>query len=340
MDSLPVGEGVMIHAVSGVNQHLYARQLDLMFRMRHAFHVEGHGWAGLNSKDGRETDEFDDENAVYLMSVDPFGDVAASVRLNPTTGPTLLHKFADHSDEPVPKAESVWDVSRWIAAPRRRRTGRPRWPTNHQRELMVGMLEFCQSRGVTHLVMLVELRLAERIKDYGWPLRYLGAPRDYEGGKGVAVAAEIEVGQHVLALTRAKTGVLGQMLVEIDPSRLAPPTIAQASPSSAFRDLVTEIGIGRMQALVRALVQDLAGSAVEDRPQAIELIAAISRLAEAAGASLEANMRRKNTDAGRCSRSRTSALRIAVPGCKGNSPAVGRAASSVLATSGRVSGRS
>jgi outer membrane protein assembly factor BamB len=89
-DSLPVGEGVMIHAVSGVNQHLYARQLDLMFRMRHVFHVEGHGWAGLNSKAGRETDEFDDENAVYLMSIDPFGDVAASVRLNPTTGVGFL----------------------------------------------------------------------------------------------------------------------------------------------------------------------------------------------------------------------------------------------------------
>ncbi len=71
----------MIHAVSLANQHLYARQLDQMFRMRHAYYIEGHGWAGLTSTDGKETGEFDDEHVVYLMSLDPFGDVAASVRL-------------------------------------------------------------------------------------------------------------------------------------------------------------------------------------------------------------------------------------------------------------------
>jgi len=100
----------MIHAVTLANQHIYGRQLDQMFRMRHAFSVEGHGWSGLTSKDGRETYEFDDERGVYLMSIDPFGDVAASVRLNPTVGPTLLGKFADWSDEALPQLESVWDI--------------------------------------------------------------------------------------------------------------------------------------------------------------------------------------------------------------------------------------
>jgi N-acyl-L-homoserine lactone synthetase len=223
----------MIHAVSLTNQHLYARQLDQMFRMRHTFYVEGHGWSGLTSRDGRETDEFDNDNAVYLMSLDPFGEVAASVRLNPTIGPTLLKKFSGWSDETLPELDSVWDISRWIAAPQHRRTTNPRWPSNHQRELMVGILEFCLSRGLTHLTMLSELRLAERIAAYGWPLRHLGAPREYEGGKGTAVAAEIEVGQHVLALTRAKTGVMGRMLVEIDPAKVAPsgPMTVGVSPS-------------------------------------------------------------------------------------------------------------
>lgn len=211
----------MIHAVSSANQHLYAPQLDQMFRMRHTFYVEGHGWSGLTTTAGRETDEFDDGNAVYLMSLDASGEVAASVRLNPTTGPTLLHKFAEYSDEPVPKLESVWDISRWIAAPRHRRADNPRWPSNHQRELLVGILEFCAGRGLTHLIMLAERRLAERVAAYGWPLRYLGAPRAYEGGKGVAVAAEIEVGPHVLALTRARTGVTGTVLVEADGGNLA-----------------------------------------------------------------------------------------------------------------------
>ena len=271
----------MIHAVTLANQHLYGRQLDQMFRMRHAFYIEGHGWSGLTSHDGRETDEFDDDHAVYLMSIDPFGDVAASVRLNPTTQPTLLKKFADWSDEKLPELESVWDISRWIAAPQHRRAANPRWPSNHQRELMVGILEFCLSRGLTHLTMLAEHRLAERIGSYGWPLRFLGAPREYEGGKGTAVAAEIEVGHHVLALTRAKTGVMGRMLVEIDP---AGPALSRTSASEELREIATAIAPAQLRALVRALSQDLAG---DDRPRATELVGAINRLIEAAGLSLE-----------------------------------------------------
>jgi acyl-homoserine lactone synthase len=277
----------MIHVVSLANQHLYARQLDQMFRMRHTFYVEGHGWAGLTSRDGRETDEFDDEHAVYLMSIDPFGEVAASVRLNPTTQPTLLKKFVAWSDEALPETEGVWDISRWIAAPQHRRSTNPRWPSNHQRELMVGILEFGLSRGLTHLTMLAELRLAERIKSYGWPLRFLGAPREYEGGKGTAVAAEIEVGQHVLAMTRAKTGMTTQMMVEIDPALIAPsgPPATKPSASDELQKVALAIGATNLQALVRALSQNIAG--VDDRPRAIELVGAINRLLEAAGLSLE-----------------------------------------------------
>lgn len=277
----------MIHVVSLANQHLYARQLDQMFRMRHTFYIEGHGWAGLTSRDGRETDEFDDEHAVYLMSIDPFGEVAASVRLNPTVQPTLLKKFGDWSDEALPETEGVWDISRWIAAPQHRRSTNPRWPSNHQRELMVGILEFCLSRGLTHLTMLAELRLAERIQSYGWPLRYLGAPREYEGGKGTAVAAEIEVGQHVLALTRAKTGVTGAMLVEIDPAIAAPagPAAARISATEDLKEIALAIGAANLQALVRALSENIAGS--EDRARAIEMVGAINRLLESAGLSLE-----------------------------------------------------
>ncbi len=206
----------MIHAVAVLNRNGEAL-LDQMFRMRHAFYVEGHGWAGLVSKDGRETDEFDDEGAVYLLSLDPLGDVAASVRLNPTTGPTLLRKFAHWADEPIPESSAVWDISRWMAAPQHRRGSHPRWPSNHQRELMLGILEFCLSRRMTRLVTLAEHRLAERIAAYGWPLRQLGQPRTYDDGKGMAVAAEITIDAHVLALTQAKTGISQPVLIELMP---------------------------------------------------------------------------------------------------------------------------
>ena len=66
----------MIHAVTIHNQSLYGHQLDQMLRMRHSYYVEGRGWDGLTSRDGRETDEFDNEAALYLISLHSFGGVA------------------------------------------------------------------------------------------------------------------------------------------------------------------------------------------------------------------------------------------------------------------------
>jgi acyl-homoserine lactone synthase len=277
----------MIHVVTAANQHLYGRQLDQMFRMRHAYYIEGHGWSGLTSREGRETDEFDEGDVVYLLGLDPWGEVAASVRLNPTAGPTLLGKFASYADAPPPVGEDCWDISRWIAQPRHRRGVESRWQSNHQRELMIGILEFCQSRGLTRLTMLAEHRLAERIQSYGWPLRFLGEPREYEGGKGVAVAAEIEVGPHVLAFTRQKTGVLRTMLFEIDPAREPPTRQPQPAPADV-RQIVDEIGPAPFARLVRAMAAQIADVQPTDRAQAVEVIDAFNRILESFGVAADA----------------------------------------------------
>lgn len=60
----------MIHVVTAVNQHLYARQLDHMFRQR-----------------TDNVDPLDDDEAVYLMRFDAWGGLVASLRLNPADDP-------------------------------------------------------------------------------------------------------------------------------------------------------------------------------------------------------------------------------------------------------------
>lgn len=280
----------MIQVITSDNQHLYAKQLDQMFRMRHEYYVLGHGWDGLKSQDGRETDEFDNLEAVYLVSVDVFGDVAASLRLNPTTGPTLLKKLSQYADEPPPESPACWDLSRWIARPDQRRADKPRWPSNHQRELTVAVLEFCQSRGADRLTMLCETRLAERIGAYGWPVRYLGEPREYEGGKGSAVAALIEIGDHLLTMTRAKTGILQPVLFELQPTS---PTAGAIKGNDEVADLVRSIGPDNLRALVAHLATALGHGASSpeggagDRAGELALLGAFNRMLESAGAGFE-----------------------------------------------------
>jgi acyl-homoserine lactone synthase len=275
----------MIHVVTVRNQHLYAKQLDQMFRMRHAFYVVGHGWDGVHGRDGRETDEFDDDSAVYLIAPDPYGDVAVSLRLNPVAGPTLLKKLRDQycPAETTLDDPEAWELSRWIARPEDRRGEAARWRTNYQRELMLGLLEFCEREGVSRLITLAELRLAERIKAYGWPIRYLAEPRAYEGGKGTAVAAEIAVGLDVLALTRAKTGILRPVLFEAPAAEASPEPIVEQAVAEAVR----AIGADKLTALARALSASVGVRAGSETAAAVELIGALNRVLERFGAGLQ-----------------------------------------------------
>lgn len=91
----------------------------------------------------------------------------------------------------------------------------------------------------------------------------------------------------MLALTRAKTGVMDAMLVEVDPKRAAPngPMAAPVLPSDEIGELTRDIGVERLGRLVQAIASDLAGA--DNRPRAIELVGAINRLIEAAGFTLE-----------------------------------------------------
>lgn len=206
----------MIHVVTNRNQHLYARQLDEMFRMRHEFYVLQRGWKNLTSANGRETDEFDDENAVYLMNLDRFGRILSTFRLNPTTGPYLVaDKLPHYLSEPAPRCEEIWDLGRWMVAPhaRRRHAGEI---AEVQRPLIVGLMEFAVDHGIIGFTALSDTAFIERISKV-WPTRPMGEPQGFDDSEGEAQLILIEAGPHILAQTRDKTGIYDNVLFELKP---------------------------------------------------------------------------------------------------------------------------
>lgn len=167
----------MIHVVSGANQHLYARQLDQMFRLRRDPHADDAS---------AEVDPRDAEDAVvYLISVDPWGEVAASLRFNP--GP------------------EGWTASRWGAAPAASWLDPGALPRNPQHELMIGVMEFCARHRLDRFMLEADEQLAGRLRTYGWRLHAAGGPWAFE------------VEADALAVTRQTTGIAQGMLIELDP---------------------------------------------------------------------------------------------------------------------------
>jgi acyl homoserine lactone synthase len=105
----------MIVVVEQHNAQRHANLLDEMFRMRARVFGDRLKW-DVNIANGMERDKFDDEAPVYLIYVDDnTGAVVGSLRLLPTTGPTLLAAFFSDT---VPaaadiSAPTIWECTRF-----------------------------------------------------------------------------------------------------------------------------------------------------------------------------------------------------------------------------------
>ena len=104
----------MIILVEGYNAHRYQDLMDQMFVLRARIFSQRLRW-DVQVVDGRERDKYDDQDPAYLIYTDENAKhVKGSLRLMPTTGPTLL---ADIFHDTLPaaaqlSAPSIWECTR------------------------------------------------------------------------------------------------------------------------------------------------------------------------------------------------------------------------------------
>ena len=105
----------MIVVVQDYNAREYAHLLDQMFRLRARVFAERLRW-DVTVVDGQERDRFDALAPVYLIYTDEEGrQVMGSLRLLPTTGPTVLADFFFDTmpDAARLSAPSIWECTRF-----------------------------------------------------------------------------------------------------------------------------------------------------------------------------------------------------------------------------------
>jgi acyl-homoserine lactone synthase len=181
-----------VHIVTRANRSLYARELEQMHRLRHEIFVDELGWSDLRSPDGIERDDFDCEEAVYLIAAE-FGQVHGSVRLLPTWRRCMaLECFPAWLNEGgFQPAPDIWEWTRWAPGTVRR----PRSLIRSRGALIVAALEFAQSRGVQSYLTFCETKFVPQLVELGWEPRPLGLPRPFDQGSAIAVQWEVKDGQ-------------------------------------------------------------------------------------------------------------------------------------------------
>ena len=123
-----------VHVVRHDNSDRYRGELEQYFRGRYDVFVRERGWKELERPDGRDTDQFDTEEAIHLLAIDKHR-VIGGMRLNPSMGPTLFTEVFPHLCLiPLVGSPDIYEDR----APERGVIGRVRqgWPDHHNAAIL------------------------------------------------------------------------------------------------------------------------------------------------------------------------------------------------------------
>lgn len=188
----------MIHLITGDNAPLFKSQLDEMFRLRFRYFVEGRGW-DLPVENGRERDQFDRDDTVYLAKFAPAGDMMGSFRMLPTERAHLMSEvLPPELGIEWPRGQNVWEISRGFILEQHR-------SFDTLAEFCVGMVEFSLLWGIDRFVFLIEPSFLSTILAMGWDARPLSAPMEIAGEPWLA--AELRIVPETLKIIRQVTGL-------------------------------------------------------------------------------------------------------------------------------------
>ncbi len=203
----------MLKVIEGKRSSLFPREMDAMFRNRATVFHERLGWEVV-VKDGRERDEFDDENPVYLISVDPYtGEYWGSLRLLPTTGPNMLRDvfpFLLDKGEYI-ESGTIWETSRICAIATDGQPERSKSGVNLALgELLAGIGEVAIIAGLTQIVAVFDARIYRVLKAAGCNPQIIGKPRRI--GDVMCYAGLFDTGEGPLQSIRDAVGIKGSVL--------------------------------------------------------------------------------------------------------------------------------
>jgi N-acyl-L-homoserine lactone synthetase len=177
----------MITILTSADRQTRPQLFDQMFRGRALVFHDRLGW-DVNVLDGWETDRYDDEEPVYLVSTDTVGNMLGSLRLLPTTGDTMLqNEFRNFFDEPVDiRSPTAWECTRFCVHPQSEVADLEYWRAAAS-ELLIELCSLALNSGMEHIIGVYERPMARIYRRIGWEPELLARSRDDLGQLAVGV---------------------------------------------------------------------------------------------------------------------------------------------------------
>lgn len=196
----------MVHVIDRSNIGFYRSEIEQHFRIRHDIYVGERRWMALERADGREVDQFDTDDAIYLLALE--GDrVIGGTRFVPTLKPHLMADVFPvlANVEGLRRGEDILEWTRIFVVKDRRGPGSKVLHT-----VLAGMLEYCLREDVRSITVVMETWWLPRFLELDWHVRPLGLPAVIDGMD--CVGCEISVTEASWRNTLAFAGIRGSVL--------------------------------------------------------------------------------------------------------------------------------
>jgi acyl homoserine lactone synthase len=171
----------MIVVIEQHNAHRYSNLMDEMFRLRARIFHDRLRW-DVQVVDGKERDKYDDEGPVYLIYTDDEArEVKGSLRLLPTTGPTLL---ADFFSDTLPdavhlSAPTIWECTRFCLDDKILDRGRQDEQLFASAVLIAALGEVAINAGIESIIGNFESPMLRLYRRIGCEIELLGSTSRY-----------------------------------------------------------------------------------------------------------------------------------------------------------------
>ncbi len=171
---------------------------DQLFRMRYDTFITRRQW-NLPAKNHYEIDQYDNDDAVYFLSISEDGSIESSARATPTVTASLMADYFPHLNETAESLRSprVYEATRYMLAPKQKSKAYLR---QMKSELFAQMTEWYIGRKLTHLQSVIDLpalpsflEMTMRTKPLGLAHPFGGGPDVKGGGECIGIRWQMDV---------------------------------------------------------------------------------------------------------------------------------------------------
>ncbi len=197
----------MLYLIQNHHRNNFNKTLKSMHRKRYDVFYEDLGW-DVSVKDGMESDQYDIDSAIYMISQDPEHGVVGGMRFLPTSGPNMIKDSFQHlvnSSDIIPNSSKIWEVTRFFYKKPKSKNDRIGFARKGTIELFIGMMEFAITWELEGLLVLTDLRIEKLLHNIGWKVERIGAPTEFNGQH--YVVGLLSVSHELLKEIREKTSI-------------------------------------------------------------------------------------------------------------------------------------